>query len=144
MTILRFNDRNQLTTHFNAMGKESDPKTHYLVEREGTLYVGSPGKDGFINIGYALATVFPGDRLFQLRATHGLPLDSALDMIQEARLAVDWVGFMTEARKNGWYDFQTLEAIENALKDAEWFNHDIPGIIKRLKVWIMANPLERV
>lgn len=62
---------------------------------------------------------FPGDKLFQLKATHGMPLENSLDiLLNQQRVKIDWVGFVVEARKNGWWDFQILEAVENALVDA--------------------------
>ena len=59
-----------------------------------------------------------GSILFQLKATHGLPLDMALDRVIDAGLSVEWPSFIEEARKNGWPDFQTFDALRYGLQDA--------------------------
>ncbi len=63
--------------------------------------------------------MFDGKTLFELKATHGLPLDFALDrIINEENLAVDWAGFIDEARRNQWYDHQIYSLICYAIEDA--------------------------
>lgn len=141
MKILRFQDCTELNAHFNSQGNRSDSKTFYLVEGIGTLYKGSLGGGGFIDQANAFSVVFPGDRLFQLSATHGLPLGDALVEIQKATLAVDWTGFIKEARINGWYDFKTVDVVEQALVDCDKHKHAVREIMLRLKCWIMENPL---
>lgn len=61
--------------------------------------------------------IFPESRLFELKATHGLPLEVAIDRISEDGFSIDWCGFIDCARLNGWYDFRTLKLIEQALND---------------------------
>lgn len=85
--------------------------------------------------------VFPGSRLFQLRATHGLSLGDALSRLVGAEVTIGWVSFMTEARANGWYDFQSVDAIEQAWLDASLDPEHLKQIILRLKLWILANPI---
>ena len=64
--------------------------------------------------------LFSGAFLFHLKTTHGFPLDFALDRIVNVEgIAVDWPEFVEEARRNKWWDFQTFEAIEHAMVDAE-------------------------
>lgn len=84
--------------------------------------------------------IFPGARLFQLKATHGVPLEISLENLTNRSMIVDWVGFIKEARLSGWYDFQTLEVIQNALADV--FDRDYQeAIILRLKRYILKNPM---
>lgn len=86
---------------------------------------------------------FPGKRLFELKATHGVPLETSVDLIiNDHRRVVDWCGFVDEARKNGWWDFQTLEAITNALGDADVPHALRDGIIPRVKLYMLKNPLK--
>jgi hypothetical protein len=85
---------------------------------------------------------YPGAKLFQLKATHGLPLENAVDtIINRAKLVIDWEGFIDEARKNGWYDFQTIENIEQALVDADILKDTREKIIQGCKHYILANIL---
>lgn len=84
--------------------------------------------------------IFPGGRLFQLKATHGVPLEISLENLTSRSMVVDWVGFIKEARLSGWYDFQTLEVIQNALADV--FDRDYQeAITLRLKRYILKNPM---
>ena len=62
--------------------------------------------------------MIPGSLLFTLKATHGLPLDMALDRVIEAGESVEWPSFIEEARKNGWHDFQTYSELKYGLQDA--------------------------
>ena len=63
--------------------------------------------------------MFDGAVLFELKATHGFPLDFALDRIINQRgCAVDWVGFIEAARSNKWWDFQTYKVLQEGLLDA--------------------------
>lgn len=70
--------------------------------------------------------IFPGAFLFNLKATHGFPLEMALDMvINDEGLAVSWVDFIEEARLNDWSDAQTYKTISYALSEA-----GVPGNIR--------------
>lgn len=141
MKVLRFQNRQELFEHFEANGKRCSPTTFYLVEGIGILYKGDITRVGFVDQANAFSVVFPGDKLFQLKATHGTPLDVSLEIIMgQNALAVDWVGFITEARKNGWWDFQTVAAVEEALCDVTNPTVTI-NIMQRLKAWILENPL---
>lgn len=97
-------------------------------------------------VGYVVGNqpdcVYPGANLFRMKATHGLPLDVAIDYLMNERLlSIDWVGFMEEARRNGWYDFQSIAAISDAFVDvsADW--EVLDEIITRIKMWVVENPL---
>lgn len=84
--------------------------------------------------------VFRGDVLFELKATHGFPVEFALDMIMNKHnIAVDWVGFIEAARKNEWWDFQTYEFIQHALVDAEIPLEEREQIILRFKWYVLQN-----
>lgn len=88
-----------------------------------------------------ISPLFDGKTLFNLKATHGLPLDFALDQIINKRgLMVEWPGFVKAARENGWWDFQIMESIKHAMQDAELSKHMQMGIEHRLMAWILANP----
>lgn len=85
--------------------------------------------------------LYPGAKLFQLKATHGLPLENSLDiLLNQKRVRVDWVGFVDEARKNEWWDFQTLEAVENALVDATIQRTVSACILNGLKFYMLQSP----
>lgn len=85
--------------------------------------------------------VFSGDALFDLKATHGFPLDFALDkIINDAGYVVDWVAFIEAARRSDWWDFQTLNVIEHAMTDAELPKDMQIAIVERFKLYVISNP----
>lgn len=87
--------------------------------------------------------VFSGHKLFELKATHGMPLGPAIDRIINVEgLTVTWGDFLATARSNGWYDFQTIEAVESGLGDAGVDRAMRDEILQRFKVLIMRNPIE--
>lgn len=87
--------------------------------------------------------IFSGHKLFDLKATHGMPLGPAIDRIINVEgLTVTWGDFLATARSNGWYDFQTIEAVEAGLGDAGVNRAMRDEILQRLKVLIMRNPIE--
>ena len=86
--------------------------------------------------------VFNGAKLFELKATHGFPLDFALDrIINEKGMSVSWVDFIEAARKNKRWDFQTIEVITHALEDAQVASKE--EIINRAKLYMMKSPQEK-
>lgn len=87
--------------------------------------------------------LFSGKRLFELKATHGLPLGPAIDRIINVEgLTVTWGDFLATARSNGWYDFQTIEAVESGLGDAGVDRAMRDEILQRFRVLIVRNPIE--
>jgi len=81
---------------------------------------------------------FPGDKLFELKATHGLPLDVAVDrIVNTERMVIDWQGFIDQARVQGWYDFQTLDVAEQALTDADVPRDYRDAVVLRMKAYVM-------
>lgn len=116
-------------------------KEVYSSDSNGVIWRNDKVFDQMEEIGSDGRNLFPGDRLFQLRATHGLPLGDAIQSIYSTITGVDWVSFIEEARRNGWYDFQTIEAIENAFLDCDFDKAFALNVIKRMKHWIVENPL---
>lgn len=89
-----------------------------------------------------MSKLFSGKVLFELKATHGLPLDVALSEIMvNAGHAINWPEFLETARKNGRWDFQTIPDIEVALLDAEVPREVASEILARCKAWVLANPI---
>ena len=89
-------------------------------------------------------SVFSGQKLFELKATHGMPLGPAIDRIINVEgLAISWADFLASARTNGWYDFQTMEAVEAGLGDAGVDRTIRDEILQRFKLLIMRTPSER-
>ena len=90
-----------------------------------------------------MPTLFPGETLFHLKATNGLPLDFAIDSIMNTeRRAIDWPGFIEAARSNGWFDFQTFETLQNTLADACVPLLHRNAIIAGFKRYVLLHPFE--
>ena len=84
-------------------------------------------------------TYFSGAKLFDLKATHGLPFDFSLArLIGELGLSIDWPEFIETARKNGWWDFQSYEAICYAMADALIPRDEQEHIKNNLRSYIMS------
>lgn len=84
---------------------------------------------------------FSGAKLFELKNTHGLPFDFILDRVMnQLGMMVSWVEFIETARKNGWWDFQTYDAICHALADAEIPRDTIEEIKKRFQFYVLKHP----
>lgn len=86
--------------------------------------------------------LFSGRTAFNLKATHGLPLDAVFHtVIVEKNLMIDWPEFICAARENKRWDFQTVPDVEQSLSDAGVHRDTISEIIARMKLWILANPM---
>lgn len=81
--------------------------------------------------------LFPGSRLFELKATHGMPLEAAIDQIVDSGFAIDWCEFITCARKNKWYDYQIIKLIEQGLAESIIDRTSKAEILKRCKLFIL-------
>lgn len=93
-------------------------------------------------LGTASTHMFPGDKLFELYATHGLPLDAAINRVMLIeRRGITWDKFIEQARKNNRWDFQILDMMENGLMDGCVDKHEIEGILQRAKLYMLQNPL---
>lgn len=88
-------------------------------------------------------TLFPGSELFELRATHGLPLYLAIQGVYDKGLIIEWPSYVEKARENGWWDFKTYEDLQYALPEALVPKEDAEEILYRMRLWILANPLVR-
>jgi hypothetical protein len=84
--------------------------------------------------------VFDGATLFEIKATHGFPLDMAIDRIMvEKGMEIDWAGYINAARKNGWWDFQIHDSLLYAMQDAMLPKDRIMAIMDRFKAYVMRN-----
>lgn len=82
--------------------------------------------------------VFSGKKLFDLKATHGYPLEMAIDkIINEEGYRIDWIEFVRTARVNEWYDFQTVDALEVGLTDADVPRAFRDEVLKKVKLVIL-------
>lgn len=96
--------------------------------------------DGVVGLTEDFKLMFRGDVLFDLKCTHGFPLDFALDrIINEKGMAVDWVAFIEAARRNNWWDYQTYEALCHAMEDAALPRELQAAIRLRFQRYVMAN-----
>jgi hypothetical protein len=88
--------------------------------------------------------MFSGKKLFELKATHGLPLDVAISKIFDDSLQtrIDWAEFIETARSNGWWDYQTIEVMEIALTDADVRREYRDEVLQRVKMYMLANPID--
>ena len=84
---------------------------------------------------------FPGSRIFTLKATHGLPIDAAIERIHSTGIAIDWDSFIEEARANRWYDFKTIAVIQTGLEDSLVEKSVIKIIIDDCKRYVMQNKI---
>lgn len=83
--------------------------------------------------------LFPGDKAFEMKATHGVPLDIVFDQIINVNgLILDWSAFIGAARRNGWWDYQTIEAVETGLTDAGIAPNTIKEIVTRMRLYMMT------
>ncbi|UQT03023.1 alanine-tRNA ligase [Serratia phage vB_SmaS-Totoro] len=90
---------------------------------------------------YSGNQVFPGDRLFELKATHGVPLEISVAAILNKGKVIDWSQFIEQARRNKFWDFQILDMITNAIQDAGLDPDYITGVVERTKFYMLKNPL---
>lgn len=118
---------------------------HLLANRMNEFLRSLSGCDtlpeGVVGLTDDLKPMFRGDVLFEMKATHGFPLDFALDkIINEAGLAVDWVSFIEAARSNKRWDFQTYEDICHAMEDATLPKEMQAAIRHRFRLYVMKHP----
>ena len=94
--------------------------------------------DGWVGLTEDDKPIFSGEKLFNLKATHGLPLDFAVDRIFERGYVVGWPDFIEAARHNKWYDYQTYEAISHAVADAMLQKDTQAAILAGCRLYIMS------
>lgn len=117
---------------------------HMLAKGVQPFLRGLSGKEvlpeGVFGITCDGKAMFRGDVLFELKTTHGFPLDFALDrIINDAGMAVDWVAFIEAARRNKWWDFQTYEVMTHAMEDAQIPAATAAAIRQRFQRYVLAN-----
>jgi alanyl-tRNA synthetase len=87
--------------------------------------------------------IISGSFLFHLKDTMGFPLAMSLIECERNDLRIDWCGFVEAARNAGWWDFQTMDVINEAFVDSGvWADHR-KAIEDRLKLYMMTHPLNR-
>lgn len=90
------------------------------------------------------ATILPGRILFELKDTHGLPLDISIDHALSSGLEIEWQSFIDAARNAGWWDFKTHKTLEYAFADTTWINHHNPDyqtqVMERFKLYVISHP----
>jgi alanyl-tRNA synthetase len=94
-----------------------------------------------VNVTVAGEPMLHGSVLFHLKATHGLPLDVAISRATSKGMTIEWPSFIEEARHNGWWDFQTHDAIRDALVDAEVASTVREQIMLRFRAYVMEHRL---
>lgn len=87
--------------------------------------------------------IFCGKKLFELKATHGMPLDVAIQEIVDSGARISWGAFVDQARINNWWDFQILELVETSLGMTILDRDYRTEIVQRMKLYMMTKPLER-
>jgi len=63
-------------------------------------------------------TLFPGEQLFKLYDTHGLPIMMSLILIKEKGMLVDWSGYFAATKRAGWSDKKALALAKEASIDS--------------------------
>lgn len=101
-------------------------------------------RNGEIMLTTANGGVFPGNHVFDLADTMGLPLEFAVDRIFEAGLAISWVDFIERARAVGRWDFQTHDQLLMLRTELSEHRDTIDQIIARFKVYVVKNPHPRL
>ena len=82
--------------------------------------------------------LFSGKTLFELKATHGLPLDITInEVIIVRKMKITWDEYIECARINNWWDFQIIDSIEIALQDSGLEKDMISEIINRTKLYML-------
>lgn len=68
--------------------------------------------------------IIPGDQIFDLHQTHGVPLEISAVLACERKLVIDWNTFLTLAVQNGWSKLKTIKRCYQACQDAG-YNDDV-------------------
>jgi len=85
--------------------------------------------------------MFSGRRLFDLKATHGLPLDFTLGALNDRDVDIDIDEFIEAARENQWWDFQTYDALRYAMLDAGFSREQQADNLHRFRNYVLHHPL---
>lgn len=87
--------------------------------------------------------IFSGKKLFELKATHGMPLDVAIQEIVDSGARISWAEFVDQGRANKWWDFQILELVETALGMTILDRDYRAEVVSRMKLYMYTNKLQR-
>lgn len=83
--------------------------------------------------------IYPGYKAFELKATHGVPFEIVFDRLLNNGVVIDWKMFIECARRNGWWDFQTYQAVEEGLADAGVELTTAAEIMVRIRLYITTH-----
>jgi len=87
-----------------------------------------------------MRNIFSGKIAFNLKDTHGLPLDIVFDeVINKQERMIDWLEFCLEAATHGWENQKIFKEIGYALSDARVHKELTSGILNRLKIYLKIN-----
>lgn len=87
--------------------------------------------------------VISGEAIFRLKDTDGFPLSCSFSECAARGWVVDWVGLVNAARAHGWWDFQTMDAINEAFTDSGAWPEQQAQITSQLQRYILSNPIAR-
>ena len=118
--------------------KGKDGKTYFVVDNDVLNYV--LDSDSYAGVTLDNKPCVKGEFVFDLKASHGFPLDFALAIIIDQKgYMVSWPGFVQEALKNNWYGYQIYEAIEHALVEAQINKALTQNILSGLREYMWYN-----
>lgn len=83
-----------------------------------------------------------GKFLFDMKAQNGLPLDFSVAAVSDRGFIVEWPSFIRRARENGWFDFQTIKVITQAVADAYVDKKYAEQVVIRAKLFMLKEPME--
>ena len=84
--------------------------------------------------------VISGWDIFKLKDETGFPFSMAFATCEKEGMVIDWIGLIEAAREAGWWDFQTIEAIQEAFTDSQAYAGSRGEIMKRIMAYMMAHP----
>jgi hypothetical protein len=84
--------------------------------------------------------LFPGEYLFELKDTMGLPLEFSASTVLNKEIKIEWPSFIEKARKAGWWDFQTYEVLLYLEEELSEYKEYMQGVIDRFKIYVLKYP----
>jgi len=73
--------------------------------------------------------------VFKLSDTHGVPLETILDVFESRGLVIDWIEYYNDCVKSGWTDKTIIKKIEYPLQDVYGHKHS-DEVMQRLKEYM--------
>lgn len=73
--------------------------------------------------------------MFKVHETHGVPLDTIIQVLEENNMIIDWIEFFEESLKCNWNIKTTVNKIQVSLLDLYGKEYS-DEVIKRLKMYI--------